>query len=629
MSEKSIQTNEAAAAQLHAFVQARYAQGGDASLILQAFRGLYSFSSKVDAMKKKFVEKYCTKTLDWVSIKSASYIYLKSKPPQETGKPVKKAATPVKKKAPVTKLTHISSNLEAAKLLGEYVHREYPEGGLASAINSDFITMYDLGVAVDKFNRAFVRKYCANILQWSSGWIYPCQEIKQSLPSSAKKMAKLSTNQNETYKTTNSKQNILNNATKKIISDEIQDQGEIETYIDQTSRLNTKPANDIIQFNGSAQGSFMNHFYKSGRSIRETDGTVQLDACALLSKNAAQSVEEVALLGNLIPRFGTESMATLKGDDYSDAVYLNTHFPFCLLNIGVQGAGKSHSTAVVMENCLIPMPIAGMIKLHEPMTTLVFHYDLSPTNICESTGLITPSSAAQQLIDMMSKSLAQPLPPPHLDRSRLVVLVSPSFYKQRQAFYKGYCEVRPLLFSWKTLTAKQLKILMRINEGDTQLYVSTMLDLLRRYQRENVVPKFDEFMAHIENAAGLSAGQAGPLRQRRALLESIVAESALNESLRACNEDVSSLIKKGVVIVADLTDPLLAPDEANSIFQVLLSQFRKKDIGGSGKLLVLDEAHKYMDGQSKSDGLSASIVDTVRLMRHEGMRVVCLLLYTY
>jgi hypothetical protein len=29
-----------------------------------------------------------------------------------------------------------------------------------------------------------------------------------------------------------------------------------------------------------------------------------------------------------------------------------------------------------------------------------------------------------------------------LDRSRMVVLVSPSFYRQRKAFYAGYCEVR-------------------------------------------------------------------------------------------------------------------------------------------------------------------------------------------
>ena len=32
-----------------------------------------------------------------------------------------------------------------------------------------------------------------------------------------------------------------------------------------------------------------------------------------------------------------------------------------------------------------------------------------------------------------------------LERSRMVVLVSPSFYRQRKAFYAGYCEVEILL----------------------------------------------------------------------------------------------------------------------------------------------------------------------------------------
>jgi DNA helicase HerA-like ATPase len=42
-----------------------------------------------------------------------------------------------------------------------------------------------------------------------------------------------------------------------------------------------------------------------------------------------------------------------------------------------------------------------------------------------------------------------------------------------------------------------------------------------------------------------------------------------------------------------------------------------------GKLVALDEAHKFMSTStsSHSDGLSNAIVDTVRLMRHEGIRV--------
>ena len=39
---------------------------------------------------------------------------------------------------------------------------------------------------------------------------------------------------------------------------------------------------------------------------------------------------------------------------------------------------------------------------------------------------------------------------------------------------------------------------------------------------------------------------------------------------------------------------------------------------GCGKLLALDEAHKFMDGL-KSDGLSNTIVSAARMMRHDGL----------
>jgi hypothetical protein len=38
----------------------------------------------------------------------------------------------------------------------------------------------------------------------------------------------------------------------------------------------------------------------------------------------------------------------------------------------------------------------------------------------------------------------------------------------------------------------------------------------------------------------------------------------------------------------------------------------------AGKLLVLDEAHKFMNDDTTTDGLSASIVNIARLMRHDG-----------
>ena len=70
-----------------------------------------------------------------------------------------------------------------------------------------------------------------------------------------------------------------------------------------------------------------------------------------------------------------------------------------------------------------------------------------------------------------------------------------------------------------------------------------------------------------------------------------------------------------------LTCVSLLADEANGIFQVLTEQYRATPTPHCGKLLALDEAHKFMDGSSSSDGLSEAIVNVARLMRHDGMRL--------
>eukprot|EP01127_Copromyxa_protea_P000337 TRINITY_DN10276_c0_g1_i1.p1 TRINITY_DN10276_c0_g1~~TRINITY_DN10276_c0_g1_i1.p1 ORF type:complete len:419 (-),score=71.14 TRINITY_DN10276_c0_g1_i1:78-1274(-) len=295
-------------------------------------------------------------------------------------------------------------------------------------------------------------------------------------------------------------------------------------------------------------------------------------------------------------------------------VYLNTNEPFCLAAIGVQGAGKSHTLAVVLESCLVPCPFPKsqpLIRLHRPMTALVLHYDQNVTSVCEATGLISP---LPELLKLSGSPIALP-------REKMIVLVSPSYYLQRKQFYGDYCTVKPLLFSWACLTADHIKKIMRINEGDNQLYVASMLDLLRNYQRTAVVPDFQEFLDQVKEICTIKT-QTAPLLQRISLLEAFVAESTMNASIAAFGGDLFSTIAPGCLVVADLTDPLLSSQEANGIFQVLTEQFRTvPSSNGCGKVLVLDEAHKFMEGVG-TDGLSNAIVNAARLMRHDGMRVI-------
>lgn len=293
-----------------------------------------------------------------------------------------------------------------------------------------------------------------------------------------------------------------------------------------------------------------------------------------------------------------------------DLMYLNTYEPFCFVTCGVQGSGKSHTVGCMLEGCMLDFPENDVTRLRAPMTALVLHYDQNVTSVCEVTGLITAHPELKRILGIKRS----------VPRQRMTVLVSPTYYKQRRAFYGNYCEVKPLLFRWSSLTADHIKRIMRIQDTDNQLYVAVMLTVLRQYQRAGVIPDFNEFMSELK--AVCSKLQNGPLTQRFALLESLILESDVNKGLVMDGADLLQCCVPGQLVVVDLTDPMLSKDEANGIFQVLTEQFRAMPVTKTaGKLLVLDEAHKFMDGHS-GDGLSQSIVNVARLMRHDGMRLI-------
>jgi len=70
----------------------------------------------------------------------------------------------------------------------------------------------------------------------------------------------------------------------------------------------------------------------------------------------------------------------------------------------------------------------------------------------------------------------------------------------------------PLLFDWHSLTASQLKKLMRLTDSDAQLYVSVILSMLSDYQRTEHISSFQSFCEEIVTQC-TSQAQSGPLNQ--------------------------------------------------------------------------------------------------------------------
>ena len=157
---------------------------------------------------------------------------------------------------------------------------------------------------------------------------------------------------------------------------------------------------------------------------------------------------------------------------------------------------------------------------------------------------------------------------------------------------------------------------MNVDESDNQLYMAVVLNLLQGYQRDGKKPTYAQFKKQLAEVL-VDNKQTGPLQQRLRLLESLLIETEDNK--KHAQGLIQQYLQEKQLIIVDLHDPYISSTMANSVFRILLEQFRSCHIE-RGKLVVLDEAHRYMQGDSKST-LGDGIVDTVRLMRHQGIRV--------
>jgi hypothetical protein len=73
------------------------------------------------------------------------------------------------------------------------------------------------------------------------------------------------------------------------------------------------------------------------------------------------------------------------------------------------------------------------------------------------------------------------------NKINVTILTLPSNYFNRKKikYKKSNIDIIPLLFDFKILTTKMLKILMNIKIGDSQLYMQRIINVLRK----NIITK--------------------------------------------------------------------------------------------------------------------------------------------
>jgi DNA phosphorothioation-dependent restriction protein DptH len=184
------------------------------------------------------------------------------------------------------------------------------------------------------------------------------------------------------------------------------------------------------------------------------------------------------------------------------------------------------------------------------------------------------------------------------------LLVPASKLEARQQEYPNL-EVLPLTFAASELKVVHWKFLMGA-VGSSSMYIR-QINLIMRKLRERLT------LAALRDEVERSA--LSDNLKELALLRLQFAAEYIDDSRR-----LSESIRPGRLIIVDIRDEFIEKDEALGLFVVLLQIFSEATYQGQtfNKLIVFDEAHKYMENQDLVTGL----IEVVREMRHKGTSIL-------
>ena len=257
-------------------------------------------------------------------------------------------------------------------------------------------------------------------------------------------------------------------------------------------------------------------------------------------------------------------------------VYMNTNTPSSTIICGVQGSGKSHSVSVVIENSLIKAPELG--TLPAKLSVVVFHLGAAQGGMhlpCESAFMRSSKPEQQNF------------------KVPVTVLVSPSnLVNMRKSYHVTGAKVIPFYLSTKDLNCTRMMSLMHVEEGNKiPLYMEVIQQILR--SMGNKPFDYEKFKRAVEKKkqAEFTKEQNMPLDLRIQLLEAMLLECQKGKVESAGS--IKAHFKQGEVTIVDLTDPFINSSAASALFDMALSLYLETEIP-SGKLLILDEAHKVI-----------------------------------
>ncbi len=294
---------------------------------------------------------------------------------------------------------------------------------------------------------------------------------------------------------------------------------------------------------------------------------------------------------------GSSPQYGLLGEVSGRKIALDLNHTHTISLFGVQGGGKSYTLGTAIE--MASMPIQHINVLPSPLATVIFHYSPTQDYAPEFTSMINANSVEDEIRILRERYKANP------EALKDVLILTPANkVDDRRAEYPDI-EVKPIAFSAAELKAAHWKFLMGAI-GSQSMYMR-QINLIMRGLRDNLT--LDSLRAGIDNS-GLS-DHLKELAQTRLLFASEYIDD---------NQRLQDLIRPVRLIIVDLRDEYIEKDEALGLFVVMLQVFSEATYQGRAfnKLVVFDEAHKYIE----NDDLVSGLVEVVREMRHKGTSIM-------
>ncbi|TFK99077.1 P-loop containing nucleoside triphosphate hydrolase protein [Pterulicium gracile] len=321
---------------------------------------------------------------------------------------------------------------------------------------------------------------------------------------------------------------------------------------------------------------------------------------AWLALSAEDQPQQYGVLGSLA--FNSIKSESLNTDTVGQRVYINTNTPSSIVVCGVQGSGKSHTVSTILESVVRPN-IRAIGRLDAPLLCVVLHRG-------EGGPASRPSEAA--FISVSDD--------PDIPSIPVRVLVSQSFLTTMRKAYAtvgSNVTVEPLLFAESDLDAEAFLSLMAVGSSDgAPLYMQVVLCILREMGESFSYAAFTRELSAAKKKLTFNPAQVASLEQRLSLLTPFLAGSGKFKTKRPSGIN----FVPGEITIVDLSDPFIDSASACSLFNIVTRLFVKTDVGSAGKILLVDEAHKYLS--STNSGLTKTLLMINREQRHLGIRMI-------